>query len=384
MTCVDVAVVGAGSAGLATARELRRLGVQAVVLERSAVGATWRGHYDSLELNTERELSGLPGVPIPQDAGRWVSGARYVRYLEDSAVGLDVRVAEVRRLDQVDGGWALRGTDLVARHVVVATGAAREPVVPDWGATSLPVVHSGQYRRADDHAGQVVLVVGGGNSGCEIAHDLASGPARHVLLSVRQPPALLPKQVGALSLQRVTFAVQPLPSAVADLGVRALLATRLGDRRRGLPVPTHVVSAARRGQVTAVDTGLREDVRRGRVTVVPAVDRIIGRAVRLGDGTALTPDVVIAATGWRPGLEPLVGHLRTKHRMSLLDRRGRPSALAADEALPGLRFVGFATTITGFLREGAFEAELAAHAIAGSGAVARAVTSLRRRLPLPA
>lgn len=384
MTQVDVAVVGGGSAGLATALELRRLGVAAVVLERSAVGASWRGHYDSLELNTERELSGLPGLPIPEDAGRWVSRDRYVRYLEASAAGLDVRTAEVTRLDQVDGTWALRGTDLVARQVVVATGAAREPVVPDWGPTSLPVVHSGAYRRAADHAGRLVLVVGGGNSGSEIAHDLASGAARHVLLSVRQPPALLPKQVGALSLQRLTFAVQPLPSFVADLGVRAVLGTRLGDRRRGLAVPPHVVSAARRGQVTAVDTGVREDVRRGRVTVVPAVDRVVGRVVRLVDGTALTPDVVVAATGWRPGLEPLVGHLRTRHRMSLLDRRGRPWALAPDEALPGLRFVGFATTITGFLREGAFEAELAAQAIAGQGALPRAVTSLRRRLPLPA
>jgi putative flavoprotein involved in K+ transport len=382
---IDVAVVGAGSAGLATARELRRRGIEAVVLERSSVGASWRAAYDSLELNTERDLSALPGLPLPADAGTWVRRDRFVCYLEQYADGLDVRTADVERLDPVEGGWSLVGTGLTARQVVVATGASREPVVPSWGETSLPVVHSGAYREPTAYAGQVVLVVGGGNSGSEIAHDLAGGPARHVLLAVRTPPALLPKQVGRTSLQRLTFAVQPVPSKVADVGVRALLSvSRLGDRRRGLRVPADVVSAARRGRVTAVDTGLRRDVRRGRVTVVPAVVSVAGRAVRLADGSSVTPDAVVAATGWRPGLEPLVGHLRTKHRMSLLDRTGRPTAKGADEALPGLRFVGFAPTITGFLREGAFEAELAAQAIAGESALARAVTSVRRRLPVPA
>lgn len=383
---VPVAVIGAGPAGLATAAALKRRGIDAVVLERTAVGASWRDAYDSLELNTERALSGLPGLPLPDDDGTWVTRDRFVGYLDSYAerFGLDVRTADVTRLDRVEGGWALVGAGLVARQVVVATGAQRVPRLPDWGATTLPVVHSGAYRRASDHAGQVVLVVGGGNSGCEIAHDLAGGPARHVLLAVREPAALLPKQLGPVSLQRAAFAVQPVPSAVADAAVRGLLATRLGDRRRGLRTPAHVISKARAGHVTAVDTGLRADVHRGRVTVVPAVERIVGRTVRLADGSALTPDLVLAATGWTPGLEPLVGHLRTAHRMSLLDRTGRPTAKGAAEALPGLRFVGFAPTLTGFLREGAFEAELAAQAIAGAGRVERTLTAVRRRLPLPA
>ena len=94
---VDAHIIGAGPAGLATAAAMRRRGLRAVVLERAdSVGSSWRGHYDRLHLHTPRELSGLPGLPIPKEMGRWVARDDVVRYLELYAAHHEIDVRLVR------------------------------------------------------------------------------------------------------------------------------------------------------------------------------------------------------------------------------------------------------------------------------------------------
>jgi cation diffusion facilitator CzcD-associated flavoprotein CzcO len=110
---VDAYIIGAGPAGLATAAALRKRGLHGVVLDKSdAIGSSWRRHYDRLHLHTPRELSGLPGMPIPKKMGRWVARDDVVRYLELYAAhfDLDVRLrTAVERVDRSDDGlgWAL-------------------------------------------------------------------------------------------------------------------------------------------------------------------------------------------------------------------------------------------------------------------------------------
>ncbi|GAC1324652.1 MAG: NAD(P)/FAD-dependent oxidoreductase [Mycobacteriales bacterium] len=370
-------VLGAGQAGLACAHLLQRAVVDVVVLERSSVGASWRGHYDRLTLNTDRRLSALPGRPIPADAGRWVSRDGFVSYLEDYAADLPVRTGvDVTRLDPDGAGWRVRAgrrTAVRAEHVVIATGPNRVPFVPRWpGRLDLPMIHSGNYRNPSAYAGQTVLVVGAGNSGCEIAADL--GGTSHVLLSVRTPPALFPRAVGPVSAQLGAFPLPLVPTRVGDLALSTTMGLwRRGDASLGLHTPRRPVSAARRGEVQVLDAGLRAAVRAGRVEVVAAVERLDGTDVRLLDGTVVRPDVVIAATGWRPGLEPLVGHL------GLLDDRGYP-AYSRD----GLHWVGFGTPLTGYIHAAGYEAESVVASITGRGRLRSAVTGLRRRLPVPA
>src|SRR5947209_998524 len=124
----EAVVVGGGPAGLATAAMLRRRGIDALVVERaSAVGASWRGHYERLHLHTVRWLSHLPGLPFPRRPGPWVSRDGVVGYLERYARhhGLDVMLdTEVARIDRADGRWRVdtaRGP-IVADTVVVAAG----------------------------------------------------------------------------------------------------------------------------------------------------------------------------------------------------------------------------------------------------------------------
>ena len=165
----ETVVIGGGPAGLATAATLRRHGVEAVVLERDAIAASWRRHYDRLHLHTVRWLSNLPGYRFSRSHGRWVSRDGVVRYLERYARhhDLDVRTGvEVERLDR-DGdgeGWLLEtaGGTLHARYVVVATGYNHTPVLPDWpGGESFTgeLIHGQDYRNAEPYAGRDAGVV---------------------------------------------------------------------------------------------------------------------------------------------------------------------------------------------------------------------------------
>ena len=193
-------VIGAGPAGLASAAELRRRGVPAVVLERAdGVAASWRGRYDRLRLNSSRWFSKLPGGRYAPGTGIFPSRDEVVRYLEDYASdnALDVRMnTEVQRIDLDGTGWVVRtsGADVTAEQVVVAAGYEHTPFVPDWPGRERfrgSLLHAAEYRNPEPYRDRDVLVVGPGCSGMEIAYDLAEGGARRVRLAVRTPPNML-------------------------------------------------------------------------------------------------------------------------------------------------------------------------------------------------
>jgi putative flavoprotein involved in K+ transport len=372
----EVMVIGAGPAGLAVAAELRARGRSALVVERSeSVGSSWRGHYDRLRLHTVRRLSGLPGLPIPRQEGRWVSRAGVVTYLERYARHheLDIRLGvTVQRLERAPAGWLVHtsvGT-LNAGAVVVATGFNREPVVPDWPGRdgfSGELLHSAAYRNAGPYRGRQVLVVGTGNSGAEIAVDLAEGGAAPVALAARTPPNIQRRAVAGMPTQVLGIAMRRLPAPVVDRVSLAVQRLSIGDLSRyGLPRPSSGVSArAAEGRIPILDVGLVASLRAEQVRAVPAVHRFDGAEVVLVDGSRLRPDTVIAATGFRRGLEPLVAAL------GVLQPNGRPAVHGPQthRAAPHLYFIGFSNPISGNLREIGIDARR----------IARAITSHRSR-----
>ncbi|MEU6062017.1 NAD(P)/FAD-dependent oxidoreductase [Streptomyces sp. NPDC047097] len=356
-----VYVVGGGPGGLAVAAELGRRGVRTVVLEKAdAVGASWRGHYDRLRLHTTRRLSGLPGLPMPRSFGRWVRRDDVVRYLE--------KYAEVHRLDVVTGvevsrierepdggGWVLYasgGRRLVGRAVVVATGYNHTPRVPDWpgaGTYQGELGHAGAYRDPAPYAEKDVLVVGAGNTGAEIAADLAEGGAGRVRLAVRTVPHIVRRSTLGWPSQRSAVIARRLPVKLVDLAAGVLGRVAIPDlSKHGLPRPdTGLASRARQGAVPVLDVGLIAAVRSGRVEIVAAVEGFDGGRVVLADGSRIAPDAVIAATGYRRGLEGLVGHL------GVLDERGRPRVrrTRSPRSAPGLYFTGYTNPLSGMLLE---------------------------------
>jgi putative flavoprotein involved in K+ transport len=368
----DALVIGAGPGGLAAAAALVQRGVRPLVVERAErLGASWRGHYDRLRLHTTRRLSALPGLPMPRAYGRWVGRDDLVRYLERYAEhhGLDIATGiEVHRVERgAGGGWELPATGgrmLTSPVVVVATGHNHTPYIPDWPGRhtySGDLLHAAGYRNAAPYAGQDVLVVGAGNSGAEIAVDLADGGARRVRLAVRTAPHIVRRSTAGWPAQASGILVRRLPAGLVDRA--APLVVRLGVpdlSAYGLPRPaTGLYTRAREGAIPVQDAGLIDAVRARRVEPVAAVQGFEGDAVLLADGSRIAPGVVIAATGYRQGLEPLVGHL------GVLDGRGRPVVRGgrAPRDAPGLYFTGFTNPISGMLREMAIDAWRIARAV---------------------
>ena len=339
-----VIVVGAGPAGLATASRLHRAGLRPVVLERAdAVGASWRGRYDRLRLNSPRWYSTLPG-------GRWRPGTAVfpsrddvVEHLETYAADedLDIRLGiGVDSIDRDGDAWivATSAGDLRATDVVVATGHSNVPHVPAWPGRDRfagLVLHAADYRSPDAYRGRDVLVVGSGCTGAEIAHDLVEGGAARVRLAVRTPPnIMLRAPIGA----PLAAALSRLPTPISDAVARFVRRRTVGDLTAyGLPVPEEgVFSRLRRLHVAPmiVDAEVLDAIRAGRIEIVAGVDALDDTGVLLAGGERIGPDTVIAATGYRTGLESLVGHL------GVLDDHGSPQ-MTDGEAAPGLRFVGF-------------------------------------------
>jgi putative flavoprotein involved in K+ transport len=301
-----------------------------------------------------------------------------VRYLEKYAEFHELEVitgVEVIRIERSpdpdrpgDGHWTLHATGgrvLTGRAVVVATGFNHTPRLPDWpGRESYAgeLLHAAGYRNPGPYTGRDVLVVGVGNTGAEIAADLAEGGAGRVRLAVRTAPHIVRRSTAGWPAQRTGILVRRLPVGLVDrLGALVAKVSVPDLAAYGLPRPAAgLYSRVREGAIPVQDVGLIEAVRSGRVEPVAAVESFDGGEVVLADGTRISPDVVIAATGYRRALEGLVGHL------GVLDGRGRPRTHGAREAAeaPGLYFTGFTNPISGMFREMALDAERLAKALA--------------------
>lgn len=344
-----VVVIGAGISGLAVAYRLRRMGIQATMLDQARqVAESWRGRHPQLRLNTHRHYSRLPGPGLPRHAGPFATRDEVIDYLADYAHRLEIPIRQGIRVDRVDpvpGAWAIQtATGLLhARHVVLATGRERVPVTPDWpGMTGFSgeIIHAADFGDVERYRQRRILVVGAGNSGIDVLNHLVRIPTRELRLSVRHGSALIPARLGGVPVQRLSGLIARLPLPVADTLLAATERLAFGDLgrfglpRRGQGAATRL---ARSGVVPAVDDGFVEALQSGRVAVVPAVKRFRGSGVVLADGCTLRPEIVICATGYRPGLESMVGHL------DVLDGDGVPRRRnpgVGNGACPGLWFIG--------------------------------------------
>jgi putative flavoprotein involved in K+ transport len=343
-----VRIIGAGPAGLAVAGELARAQVQATVLERAdAIAAAWRSRYDRLRLNTCRFTSKLPRFRYPRGTGLFPSRDEVISYLECYARerGVQVRLGvHVEQIDRTAGGWILRTStgEEPASEIVVATGFEHTPEIPAWPGREQfrgQLMHAAQYRNADPFRDRDVLVVGPGCSGMEIAFDLADGDAREVRVAVRTQPNILLRQSGPMPGDLPALALLPFPPRIGDAVVLRVRRRDIGDlSEQGLVSPADgpFTRLRREGKAPAiVDAEVIDAIRDGRIAIVAGVRSFGESSVQLEDGTRLEPDTVIAATGYKRGLGPLVGHL------DVLDERETPRVHGGPAAAPGLRFIGY-------------------------------------------
>jgi len=363
MASAEAVVIGAGPAGLACAAMMKSAGLAPVVLERaSAVGAAWRRHYDRLHLHTDRGHSGLPGFSMPREYPKFPSREQVVAYLEAYTrhFGITPRLdTTAKRIAANGSGWRVEtsGDAIKAPTVVIATGTAGWPLRPRWpGAEGFhgTLIHSSEYRNPAPYAGRRVLVVGFGNSGGEIALDLAEKGVT-VSLSVRSPVQIVPRELLGLPILTWAIAEQWLPPRLADalnaplmyLSVGSL--KKLGMQRAPKGPITMVIED---GRVPLLDIGTVAAIRAGTIEVRPGIERFEDEAVVFTDGASAPFDAVILATGYRPDLRPLLPDID-----GVLDATGQPRVSGGPTAQPGLYFCSFRVAPTGQLREIGIEAK---------------------------
>jgi putative flavoprotein involved in K+ transport len=367
----QVLVVGGGPCGLALARQLgRELGHKPLVVDRGdAPAASWRARYDGFRLNTCGYWSHLPGQRLPAGAGRWPDRQAMIDYFDDYVARQGIRLrlgVEAIRIQPCEQGWAVHtnhGTYL-ATAVVVATGNYRVPILPPWpgmDAFSGRIVHSADYRNAEPFRGEEVMVVGSGNSAADIAVQLADGGAERVMLAVRTPPHLVRRSTLGIPADAFALLTNRAPVAFVDRAAAALRAVTFGDLSLygfGLPPQGIYTTVRETGRIPTLADVLVDRVRRGKVELTAAVDGFDSDKVLLDGGDMISLDTVIAATGFRAGLEPMVGHL------DVLRPDGHPVSNGAIPAAAGLWFAGFAEPFTGPLRSFRLQAAPLARTIA--------------------
>lgn len=364
MAELPVLIVGAGPAGLAATRELRTRRIPVRLIERGAcAGYSWTQLYDSLRLHTGKHLSGLPGLRFGRDAPLFPTRDDFVAYLERYVrhFALDVETGTEARHAGRDGHWHVTtGSETIdARALVIATGiiaAPFEPAIAGRETFAGRVLHSVAYRRPDPFLGRRVLVVGVGNSGGEIGSELARAGV-DATIAVRSGANVVPLTIAGIPIQYLSVYVRKLPRSAQERIVA--LVGRISEKRRGPPVlPRTALSPL--DAIPLIGFHLVDEIRAGRITVRPGIERFTRTGVRFADGREEDFDDVILATGFRPALGPI------EH---LVRRDARGFALRTDRVrsadLPDLFFVGHNYDSSGGLQNIARDAPLVARALAG-------------------
>jgi putative flavoprotein involved in K+ transport len=315
-TRYEVVVVGAGQAGLAIGYHLARRGLRFTILDRAdSIAPAWRERWESLTLFTPRRYDGLPGLPFPGDPDGYPSRDEVIDYLERYArtFELPIRLStQVKRLTTEDGTFVLEtdaGT-ITADQVVVATGPFQAPFVPELAGKLDPQVfqvHSTGYRRPEDVSEGTALVVGGGNTGFQIAKELSATHDVRLAVGSRQTP--LPQRLLGKDLFWWLTKSRLLATTVES---------RLGQRLRH--------------RETLIGSSPRELERRFGVELKARVVDASGRAVRFADGSELEVDAVIWATGYRPDYSWI--------DLPVFDPDGRPRHRRGVTDVPGFCFLG--------------------------------------------
>jgi cation diffusion facilitator CzcD-associated flavoprotein CzcO len=305
-----VGVIGAGPSGLAAAAALKAHGIGFEVLDRHRdVGGIWDMEnagtpmYESAHFISSRTQSAFEGFPMPADYADYPSREKilaYIRaYAEHHALRGSIRFASVvERAEPRDGGWrvTLRGgatRDYAA--LIAAPGHNWDPVMPAYaGHFDGEVIHSRDYHRASQFEGKRVLVVGAGNSGCDIVCDAAARGSA-AFLSMRRGYYFLPKHIFGQPTDAFFRSGPHIPPRIAQPALTLLLRMLVGDMTRfGVPKPDHRVLETH----PIVSSQLVHALQHGDVTVKPDIAELKGRRVRFTDGSEEAVDMIVYATGY--------------------------------------------------------------------------------------
>ncbi|MFE9324231.1 flavin-containing monooxygenase [Nocardia sp. NPDC052278] len=308
---VSICIIGAGPAGLAVARALRERNIDYTHLERHTdVGGLWDIEnpggpmYETAHFISSKTVSGFSGYPMPEAYPDYPGHRQILAYLQSfaDAYGLSERIefgVEVADVHRDGDNWVVvRADGSSTRHdaVIVCTGSQWFPNLPELpGSFTGEVRHSSSYRSPSEFVGKRVLVVGGGNSGCDIACDAARN-ADYTAISLRRGYWFIPKHVFGVPSDVFGGKGSFLPKRLERAILQPILRLFNGDPTRiGLQKPDHKLFETH----PVINSMLLHHLQHGDLVARPGIESTDGRTVRFTDGGSDEFDLVLFATGYR-------------------------------------------------------------------------------------
>ncbi|HTE12504.1 MAG TPA: NAD(P)/FAD-dependent oxidoreductase, partial [Chitinophagaceae bacterium] len=231
MKQTETLVVGASISGLASAASLQKQDIGYIVIEKqSKVAAPWRNHYDRLHLHTNKRVSNLPFKKFDNTIPRYPTRLQVVNYLEDYQKEFNINPifnTEAKSIRREADYWITETTDgtFKSKYLIMATGPYGKPKPVNFKGMETftgRIMHSYGYKTGKDFKGQKVLVVGFGNSACEIAIDLYEQGAIPSM-AVRSPVNVIPRDILGIPILELSLLMSRLPPRVADMITAPLL-----------------------------------------------------------------------------------------------------------------------------------------------------------------
>ena len=363
-------IVGASISGLASAACLQKHGIEYMIIEKTnSVGTPWRNHYRRLHLHTNKRISNLPFKKFARTIPRYPSRQQVVDYLDDYQKEHMINPifnTEAARIVKGPGGWMTETNNGVfkSKYVIIATGAFAKPkAVHVKGMATFPgqIVHSYDYKTGSDYKGQKVLVVGFGNSACEIAIDLYEQGARPSM-AVRSPVNVIPRDVFGIPILELSIAMRGLPARFVDTVNAPLLRLLVGDiTKLGLKKLPYgpLEQIQKTASIPLLDIGTIKHIREGHIRIYDDIDHIQGGTVHFSSGNKEDFDGIVAGIGYDNGHAGIVDVDPSRFE-DLKHPVNKQKYFGKD----GLYFCGFWIAPTGQIREIGLDARKIAKDIA--------------------
>ncbi len=304
-------IIGAGPAGLAQARAFKSAGLAYDHYERhNDVGGIWQIEhpgspiYESARLISSKAHSSFLCYPMPKSWPDYPGHTQVREYLQAFARDFGLRDAitfssTVTAVEPTDRAWLVTlgdGQEFRYQGVVAANGMTWEPEVPSYqGAFTGEVRHAVSYASKDEFLGRRVLVVGGGNSGCDIACDAATA-AKAAFISLRRGYHVIPKHIFGRPADVFAESLPNLPMRMQQPMLQGLLRLLQGDLRQyGWPRPQHPILASH----PIINSAIFGHLKAGRLIAKPDIAALEGDRVLFADGSREEIDLILYATGYR-------------------------------------------------------------------------------------
>ena len=370
MKQTETLIVGASISGLASASSLQKQHIGYIVIEKqSQVAAPWRNHYDRLHLHTNKRVSNLPYKKFGTAIQRYPTRQQVVDYLEDYQQEFNIHPAfktEAKSIRKENDHWITETTNetFKSKWLIMATGAFGKPKPLNFnGMQSFKgrIMHSYGYKTGKDFKGQKVLVVGFGNSACEIAIDLYEEGAVPSM-SVRSPVNVIPRDILGVPILELSLLMSRLPPRVADTINAPLMRLVFGDiTKLGLKkMPYGPFEEIRKdGNIPVLDIGIIKHIRKGHIKIYGGIDHIEGKTIYFSEDKREDFDAIVAGIGYYRDYAEIIDV--DKSRFEDLKLPVNKQKYFGND---GLYFCGFWVGPTGQIREIASDAQKIAKDIA--------------------